>query len=177
MQLQLTRRLTGVFQTLGFFMQNGSISMTSGSPSVPRRSAGPRVLQLLLLSMATLSMAGSSFGGEHWTTQKCHYCKHKTCKLKVETETEKVACFEVECKEICIPPITFPWQCRPTSCGKVRTVHVLKPETQEKQVCKYSWEIVTICPSCSSSLKAAGCDIAPGVIQGWCDDLPVDQHH
>lgn len=177
MQPQITQRLTRVFQMLDVSMQSGSISMTSLGANSSLRSTGLRVLQLLLFSAVTFSFNSASFGGEQWTTQKCHYCQHKTCKLKVETETEKVSCFEVECKEICIPPITFPWQCRPTSCGKVRTVHVLKPDSKEKQVCKYSWEIVTICPSCSSSLKAAGCDIAPGVIQGWCDDLPVDQHH
>lgn len=98
------------------------------------------------------------------TSHHCHYCGVKTCRLKVTASTKEKSCYVEETKDICIPPVTFPWQCRPQRCAKVRTVKVLKTEKYEVPTCKYTWEVITICPSCQGGLKAAGCDVAPGVV-------------
>ena len=131
-----------------------------------------QIVALLLVSLCGTLYAASP---GCWLTRKCHFCGTKTCKLKVEKETEEVPCFEVECKDICIPPITLPWQCGPTRCGKVRTVKVLKEDSYEREVCTYSWEVITICPSCQQCLKNAGCDLAPGVVRGLCDSGHCDE--
>lgn len=69
------------------------------------------------------------------------------CVLKVEPGVEKETCYEVECKEVCIPPVRFPWEsCRAPKCGRVRVVARLKEEKREKEVCKYEW--LAMCPRC-----------------------------
>lgn len=100
---------------------------------------------------------------DHGVHSQCFCCAQKTCQLTVSTESEETECFEVECKDICIPPVTFPWECRPKKCGRVRTVNVLTTETRERQVCKYKWDVMVICPRCHDALQASGCDVAPGV--------------
>ena len=119
-------------------------------------------LVLAALFVATGGLYASAAGKV--IHSRCNFCGVKTCKLNVEKVKEKTTCFEIECKDVCIPPITFPWQCRPAKCGKIRTVKVLKEKEGEKEVCKYSWEVVVICPSCRHGLEEAGCDVAPGVI-------------
>ncbi|XZE54643.1 hypothetical protein SH139x_000618 [Planctomycetaceae bacterium SH139] len=136
----------------------------------PRRSQ----IFFATLSIATLLIAACGLAAaaadQHLQLRShCHYCGVKTCRLKVEKKQEDVPCFTVECKDICIPPVTFPWECRPSRPGKVRTINVLKSETYEKTVCKYSWEVVTICPTCRGGLERAGCDVAPGVIAAEFD--------
>lgn len=99
----------------------------------------------------------------HGAHSQCFCCAQKTCSLTVSTATDTSECFDVECKDICIPPVTFPWECRPKSCGRVRTVNVLTTEEREQTVCKYEWDIVVICPRCRDALHASGCEVAPGV--------------
>ncbi len=71
---------------------------------------------------------------------KCPNCC-KTCvglpeRVKIEKE-----CWEVECKEICIPQITFPWEkcCAAPRCGKVISVKTLKRHQYECEGCGYKW--------------------------------------
>ena len=79
------------------------------------------------------------------------------CKLEVSTENVKKHFYEVVCKEICIPKVTFPWQkprcdkcdggCDTGSCdcpipckgAHIRTVKVLKKYQYECERCKYKW--------------------------------------
>lgn len=106
----------------------------------------------------------------HGRHHRCMNCAQKRCELKVSRETEEVDCYEVECEDVCIPPVTFPWECRPSHCGRIRTVAQLTTDTVERQVCVYEWDVVEICPRCCDAMRAAGCEPAPGV--RILDDAP-----
>jgi hypothetical protein len=91
------------------------------------------------------------------------------CQLEVDKSKIKEYCYDVQCKTICIPRITFPWQkgCEngcdaPCSCcpippngAKIKTVRVLKKFEYECEKCKYKWT-----PECvSGSNGDCGCDV------------------
>ncbi len=109
----------------------------------------------------TLLLSAATFAGTV-NAQCCSLCGKKVCHLEVSKETEEVVKFDVKPKEICIPGIKLPWQCK-RSCGGVRTVCVLEEVKQEKTVCTYDWSVKTICTSCCSKhgLKRSkrACDI------------------
>lgn len=67
------------------------------------------VAALLLAAVSTAARADDCCG-----QITCPHCHH-VCKLEVEKEKVKKYCWNVECKPICIPKITFPWQscCEP----------------------------------------------------------------
>lgn len=74
----------------------------------------------------------------------------KVCTGLPEVEKVKGTEFDVECKDICIPRVRFPWEkdcCQPR-CGRVRTVKVLKTVETEKEECAYKWDIHTILAPC-----------------------------
>lgn len=89
----------------------------------------------------------------------CPHCNH-TCSLSIGKDKETKHCFDVECKPICIPRVTFPWQrsaccdqggkgscgdCGKSGCGgghngaKTKSVRVLKKYEYECPKCKYTW--------------------------------------
>ncbi|MEZ6137268.1 MAG: hypothetical protein R3C53_20455 [Pirellulaceae bacterium] len=105
---------------------------------IPKLSALAILLVFSLVSTAALAECGQ---------RCCCMCGKKVCVLKVSEEKEDVIGFEVESKEICIPGIKFPWNCK-RNCGGVRHVCVLKEEKKEKTVCKYDWSIKTVCTTC-----------------------------
>ena len=88
------------------------------------------------------------------------------CKLEVGTENVKRNFYEVVCKDICIPKVTFPWQkpcsdsCKggcasgccecPVPCkgARIRTVKVLKKYQYECERCKYKWTPEYPCSCC-----------------------------
>ena len=94
----------------------------------------------------------------HGRFLKCPNC-HNTCTLSVEKGKVTRECYDVECKQICIPRVTFPWQkkaccggcggkgcgdckegcCAARTCAKAKTVRVLKKYEYECSHCKYQW--------------------------------------
>ncbi|HAH44944.1 hypothetical protein [Gimesia sp.] len=81
----------------------------------------------------------------------CNSCSHgcKSCRLHVETLKVKKHCFNIECKEVCIPPVRFPWQkCCELKCGKIKTVRVLKKHEYTCEKCGYKWDIENLCGAC-----------------------------
>lgn len=94
----------------------------------------------VLLSMFMLLAASHAFAGHHHG-RKCPQC-HKTCHVTVEPIKIKKECWDVECEEICIPAITFPWEkCTTPKCGRVISVKKLKIHTYECDGCGYKWKI------------------------------------
>ncbi len=86
-------------------------------------------------------------------TCNSNYCSHgcKTCRLYVETLKVKKHCFNIECKDICIPPVRFPWQkCCELKCGKIKTVRVLKKHEYTCEKCGYKWDVENLCGACST---------------------------
>ena len=123
------------------------------------KSNAPAVCLFLICSLAMAQAAVAGHAGK----SACFCCAQKRCELTVSMATEETDCFEVECKDVCIPPVTFPWECRPKKCGRIRSVNVLKTETRERQVCEYTWDVIVICPRCRDVLQASGCELAPGM--------------
>ena len=115
---------------------------------------------LVLCAVASFTAKADAAHGAH---SQCFCCAQKVCQLTVTPATETTDCFEVECEDVCIPPVMFPWECHPKKCGRVRTVRVLTTEERERRICEYKWDVVVICPRCRDGLHAAGCDVAPGV--------------
>ncbi len=84
-------------------------------------------------------------------TSSCHSQGCKTCRMHVETLKVKKHCYNVECKDICIPPVRFPWQkCCTLKCGKIKTVRVLKKQNYTCEKCGYKWTVECQCSACSS---------------------------
>jgi hypothetical protein len=101
----------------------------------------------VILSTSVWTFAGECQGGKNCGCHvQCPSCR-SYCELKIEPGKEKKSCWEVECKPICIPQITFPWQkCSEPKCAKVKYIHVLKKHEYECDVCKHKWEAV--CDKC-----------------------------
>jgi hypothetical protein len=90
------------------------------------------------LSAVMSAASGGSIQGKH-----CPQCDHSVCHAVPETTKQEKHCWQVECKEICIPAIKWPWSpcCEPPRCGKVKMVKVLKKVEYECERCGYRWEI------------------------------------
>lgn len=85
-------------------------------------------------------------GNSNYCSQGC-----KSCRLYVETLKVKKHCYNIECKEICIPPVRFPWQkCCELKCGKIKTVRVLKKHDYTCDKCGYKWVVECNCGACTS---------------------------
>ena len=85
----------------------------------------------------------------------------KVCRLNVTTEKVTSSCFDVECRPVCIPPVTFPWQTSPcdhAKCagavtgplhrfGRIRYVNVLmEREYEAGERCVCNWKMEDACP-------------------------------
>lgn len=108
---------------------------------------------VVLCVLASFAMAG------HHHCKTCPQCDNKICQPTPETIKVKKHCWEVECKDICIPHVKWPWQdcCAPPKCGKVRTVKVLKKVEYECEKCGYKWEVNSVgcgCGACDSCIKS-----------------------
>jgi len=106
----------------------------------------------LLVAMAAVapSFAGEHLGHKHGALF-CPRCS-EPCYPTVTKGTETKTCWDVECKAICIPRVTFPWEhgwhggkgkdgCVEPKCGRVKYVNKLMKCEYECSVCKYSWDI------------------------------------
>jgi hypothetical protein len=119
---------------------------------------------VLVASVNAQADEGQKAGCDSCRT-KCPSCNH-SCDLKIGKDKVKKHCYGVACKTICIPPITFPWNCNkgcgkscgkscgkgcdkgcgkgkscpePTRCAKSKTVRVLKKFEYECEKCSYKW--------------------------------------
>jgi hypothetical protein len=105
------------------------------------------------VAIAMLVLYACSGGAKsvHATGLLCHppVCG-KTCSPQARTVEEKHPCYRIECREICIPAVTFPWQkqCGPTKCGKVIRVNVLEQTEKTQKKCQYTWPIRPTCAAC-----------------------------
>jgi len=125
----------------------------------------PFYRRLSMALLATLMTTGPMYDPPHvWAGCDDQACCPK-CKFSVSKEAVKKHCYGVECKTICIPRITFPWQtARSKACdegcdqgcddgcngschrclapqngAKLKTVHVLKKFEYTCEQCKYQW--------------------------------------
>jgi hypothetical protein len=122
-------------------------------------------LCLVMLAAGNLAAAGHHCRGGHRVAvcPRCSTC----CQLDVELGKEEKSCWQVECEQVSVPRVVFPWQtgkadchrragrcdCRtsargPCTCANngawVRTIKKLKKYTYECPACKYEWTPKTV---------------------------------
>lgn len=108
-------------------------------------------LGLIVFGWAATAVAGDSCLKPHgWCEEPC--VEYVSCRPIVKCEPIELTCYEVECKQICIPAVTLPWQkCCEPKCGKIITVNRLKEtnyECGERFVCEWVIEPCKPCESC-----------------------------
>lgn len=117
-------------------------------------------LAVLLISANLHSAIAGEFG-----CPACRGCGG-ACVLKATPVVEEQPCYDVECKDVCIPAVRFPWDsCRTPKCGRLRVVSRLKIDSRETRSCQYEW--VPVCPRCEP-LKAgasSGNHVPPAPIE------------
>ncbi|NND96736.1 MAG: hypothetical protein HKN47_05335 [Pirellulaceae bacterium] len=157
----------------------------------------PATIALAVACVFTSTQAKAGIFGTQCLDQTgcCHRCPDcdYVCKFDAEQgETEK-ACFEVECKTICIPRVVFPWQMKNCkSCGacdgkgcsscvnngaKLRQIRVLKSKKYTCPECQYSWsaEKVERCGGCATGCGGcAGGASSVGCASAGCAEAPCD---
>jgi len=133
-------------------------------------------IALMLGITSSTATAADSCGSCRPGRVQCPRCS-TPCQAKVTKGTESKRCWGVECKKICIPRVTFPWQtckkshcqscstcdsgngcdhcadCPKPRCGRTRYVRVLMKHEYECPVCKYSFEPVDCGDSSGCSKK------------------------
>jgi hypothetical protein len=102
----------------------------------------------LLVAISLSSTAAFALGLGHGG-DCCPDCGCKVCQPKQEVIKEKKHCWDVQCKDICIPKAKWPWQsCCEPGCAKVKTIKVLKRVEYECEKCGTKWEVVGCgCPN------------------------------
>ncbi len=102
----------------------------------------------------------------------CPRC-HKYCQLEIVPTTVEKSCWEIECEEICIPAIRFPWEkCCEPKCGTVITVKKLKKVTYECPSCECVW--TPVCNTCGNCCGApAPGEIAPPPLGAPVPPVPL----
>lgn len=118
----------------------------------------------LMTSFAGITSTARTVAACDCAKANCHTCPSckYVCKFEAEKVDEKIPCFDVEEKVICIPRVVFPWQkskCDPCANNGawIRKVCVLKRDSYTCPKCEYSWkaEKKEICGGCGS------CDAMP----------------
>lgn len=110
-------------------------------------NAGPRV--------------ASAFGGHGGCSCLCPSCGEQ-CYLDISEGKEKRHCWEVETKQVCIPPVHFSCNRCPASIeqlmskpARTRTVRVLKKKEYECPKCKYEWKQLEVEEKSESAEQAS----------------------
>lgn len=106
---------------------------------------------LILALVAVTGVSAYSLDADCQRCQtSCNSCQ-AICRPHAEIKKIKKTCFDVECEQICIPAIRFPWQkCREPQCGRVITVHRLKKREYDcGEKCVTKWNIECSCGRCT----------------------------
>lgn len=120
---------------------------------------------LFALIVSVFAAACIAVAGDGSCVGLCPTCGEKVCVTSAKPGKETRDCWEVECVEVCIPPVRFPWECCDRracdccdacgpcvsdKCGQVRCVRRLRKEEYECDVCEYEHTIVFRCPHCDA---------------------------
>ena len=113
-----------------------------------------RMLPLVAVFLLTRSVIAGGHGNGG-NCDCCPDCGDKVCHPTWVEKSVKKHCYEVECKDICIPGLTLPWSkdCKP-KCGRVITVKVFKKKEYECKTCGCKWEIKGGCAKGKGNGKA-----------------------
>ncbi|MBW3539513.1 MAG: hypothetical protein KY476_04520 [Planctomycetes bacterium] len=121
----------------------------------------------------------------------CPPCAAKICRPEVKTEKLKKTCYNVECKPICVPDITFPWE-KPQvecgcagcvggegacegwqpRCGRVKYVKVFEKDSIEiGETCVCEWKIEDAPAACNC------CELPGPPVPGTLEQPPAPNEH
>ena len=125
---------------------------------------------LVLIPMCLVSMTLGNFVSAGHHGRGCAVCPRceTYCEFTAEEAMEENTCWQIECEEICVPRVVFPWQTKKarhhsrgnccnactTGCGVctcvnngawVKTIKKLKKHTYECPACKYEWTPKKMC--------------------------------
>ena len=141
---------------------------------------------LLLIAPLAISLVGVANAGgplNLFGKGKVHCdksCDHCPCYPTVEEVVVEKPCFEVECEQICVPKVTFPWPwlnrccgckgkgkghggsngCCGTRCGHIKTIRVLKTDSYECTECRCNWDV------CGKGCSKSAAPGAPAPVEG-----------
>jgi hypothetical protein len=109
-----------------------------------RTSLGRIAVSLLVLVGLAVAVGTPLWAGACGGT--CPQCQCRTCEPVPVKTTQEKHCWEIVCKDICIPSFKWPWEscCEPPPCGRVRTVKQLKKVTYKCEKCGYKWEAPSV---------------------------------
>lgn len=111
-----------------------------------------RIALALLAAVLFLQATNDCSASGNPPSPSCHSCGRKVCCPEVKVKKETRHCWEVECKEVCIPAVRFPWMdCGQFLCGRVRKVNVLVEKDYEVDKCEYKWKI--LCKHCGGTAQ------------------------
>lgn len=158
-----------------YSQQNLNLDFTSFRNSkMSRLCQGGLLITILMFSLPVCVTAQDC----DTCTRVCTSCGEKVCCTYAKPDKEEKYCWEVECKEICIPAFRWPWEiwaaknaciaggscdgvncdgancnscngaCGPIKCGKVIVVRKLKKVTYECDTCQYEHRIECRDPNC-----------------------------
>ncbi len=101
-------------------------------------------------------------------------CSQKVCCPHVETEKIKKQCYEVGCKQICIPPVQCPCsKCCQSGCARVKNIHVLKKREYEcGEKCVVKWKLEEACGTDCNSCVPASTPVPPAAPPAQSVSLP-----
>ena len=104
-------------------------------------------------NLAAWLLCVASFAGCHLCAADCEVTK--VCRPEVKTEKVVKKGWDVECKQICIPPVNCPlFGCCGARCGRVIAVKKLKPDQLEcGERCVVEYKLVDACPKCEDSTE------------------------
>lgn len=130
----------------------------------------------LVAAFAIVGLAVTWASADQWAPRGCPECGCKTCVATPETTKVKKHCWEVECKDICIPRFRWPWEsCCEPACARVKTVKVLKKKEYECEKCGYKWTVQSVCEPCQdhSDKVAPQVQIDPSAQAPYPPQAPV----
>ena len=112
----------------------GTIVTSRAAASMPPGRLLLVALGLTASGLLVLALANTAFASE-FGCPCCQSCGG-ACVLKAEQVEEDETCYDVECKEVCIPAVRFPWDSyRTPKCGRVRVIARLKEDTRKTTSC------------------------------------------
>ena len=182
-------RFACLFPSLALLVTSVAIADAPGSPTGTAAESGAPSVKLAVLrsnvkeTVAEAKQVSYSHGGGCKQCACCPRCQEK-CFVDISKEDVKKHAWDIECKKICIPRVSFPWQlCKSShrcpgcgksccdrdevcSCGcpqpakgaKVRTVRELVKHEYTCKKCKYTWTVKTVgCGHCGGGNCSGDC--------------------
>lgn len=152
--------------------------------------------QMIIVTVAVCVFGAGVPAAEAASSRDCDSCRvacphcSSSCTPVVRKEDKTKHCWGIQCKTICIPRVTFPWQkkskscgcdfhsgsdsccdCPRPKCGRTKRVRKLMKHEYKCPVCKYTFELENACDTgscdpCTSDAPAPRASVDTGTSTG-----------